>query len=279
MAREDWRNERPRDYDEDAREMRRRSDYGQIDRGEYDRRYAESRSSDTGYPDYRRPYRNEMEERRRAARAERIDRDDDERRREEERALRPFGTSGPTAYGPGPDPYGWGPTYAPYAGPLYGGHGAPYGASSPWRGAPAPDGYARSPREGRDEEPRSFVDKARDEIASWFGDNDAERRRRGDEMRAGHRGRGPKGYRRSDDRICEDVNDRLTEDPWLDASDIEASVKDGDVTLTGLVYSREDKRRAERLAEEVSGVGDVQNNLRVRRDSAPTMDAKTAGNF
>ena len=51
----------------------------------------------------------------------------------------------------------------------------------------------------------------------------------------------------------------------LDATYIEVSVAEGDVTLAGLVVSREDKRRAERLAEEVSGVGDVQNNLRLRR--------------
>jgi osmotically-inducible protein OsmY len=83
-------------------------------------------------------------------------------------------------------------------------------------------------------------------------------------LKAEHRGRGPKGYKRSDGRIEEDVNDRLTDDPYLDASDIEVSVKDGEVTLSGLVGRREDKRRAEDLAELVSGVGNVQNNLRVK---------------
>ena len=46
-----------------------------------------------------------------------------------------------------------------------------------------------------------------------------------DEQRGGpHRGRGPKGYTRSDERIREDVNDRLSDDPFVDASEIEVMV-------------------------------------------------------
>jgi osmotically-inducible protein OsmY len=118
---------------------------------------------------------------------------------------------------------------------------------------------------------RGFLDRARDEVRSWFGDEDAERRRREDERialrrrgsargrredagharegdgptfgggrerddvearrpwdaRAGwledrghgpHSGRGPKGYRRSDERIREDVCDLLCEHGGVDAS-------------------------------------------------------------
>jgi hypothetical protein len=79
-----------------------------------------------------------------------------------------------------------------------------------------------------------------------------------------HRGRGPRGYRRSDARILDDVNLRLTDDPLVDASDIDVSVKDVEVTLSGTVASRFEKRRAEDVAEAVSGVTHVQNNLRVR---------------
>ncbi|MDP2258694.1 MAG: BON domain-containing protein [Caulobacter sp.] len=82
-----------------------------------------------------------------------------------------------------------------------------------------------------------------------------------------HRGRGPKGYRRSDDRIREDINDRLTDDSWLDATHIEVAVEGGEVTLTGTVSSRQAKRRAEDIAERVSGVEDVQNTIRVNRQS------------
>ena len=122
--------------------------------------------------------------------------------------------------------------------------------------------YYRGGR-GRGEE-RGFFERAGDEIRSWFGDEEAERRRRRDEIRKGiYAGRGPRGYRRSDERIREDINDYLTDDWYIDASDIEVTVNNGMVTLTGRVDGRDDKRRAEDLAESVSGVTDVSNQLRV----------------
>lgn len=130
---------------------------------------------------------------------------------------------------------------------------------------------------------RDWLDRASDEVQSWFGDENAEQRRRMDKARdRSFRGRGPKGYRRSDERIQEDVNDRLTEHAYLDASDIEVSVKDCEVTLTGKVYDRTDKRLAEDVAESVSGVKNVQNNLRTDKDwgtdttARPSATAKTA---
>ncbi len=81
-----------------------------------------------------------------------------------------------------------------------------------------------------------------------------------------HRGRGPRGYRRSDERIREDVCEMLSDDPYLDASNMEVTVKECEVTLSGAVNSREDKRRAEHLAERISGVKDVHNSLRVARE-------------
>jgi osmotically-inducible protein OsmY len=119
---------------------------------------------------------------------------------------------------------------------------------------------------GRDRDERGLLERAGDEIASWFGGDDASRRGR-DERGGGHRGRGPKGYRRSDERIREDVSDRLTDDHHLDASDIEVSVSGGEVTLSGTVESRFAKRHAEDLADSVSGVTHVQNNLRMRQSA------------
>src|SRR6185295_15749382 len=113
-------------------------------------------------------------------------------------------------------------------------------------------------------EGRGWLDRASDAVASWFGDEEAERRRRMDEQRE-HRGRGPKGYRRSDERIKEDVNDRLSDDYYLYASDVEVAVENMEVTLTGTVRNRNDKRRAEDLAESVSGVTNVENRLRVKQ--------------
>jgi len=201
------------------------------------------------------------------------------------------------------------------------------------------DDRYRTPRDyDRD---RSPIERGTDEVRSWFGDDEAQRRRQQDEMRersrvaspergwgeermgradrysiddgrieydrtgaayrgwnepnygyrpapgygpgewsttnwrspnyrtsgetrsVGHIGRGPKGYRRSDQRIIEDICDRLADDPYIDASEMEVAVKDGEVTLSGMVHSRHEKRGAEDLIESVSGVKDVHNHLRV----------------
>jgi osmotically-inducible protein OsmY len=81
--------------------------------------------------------------------------------------------------------------------------------------------------------------------------------------REDYTGRGPKNYRRPDERILEDVSDRLTDDAMVDASDITVEVNAGEVTLSGTVRDRDQKRRAEDLAERVSGVKDVINALRI----------------
>jgi osmotically-inducible protein OsmY len=140
-----------------------------------------------------------------------------------------------------------------------------YGRSDYGRGGDGQEDRFGQGRGGyRAQEPRSFWDKTSDEVSSWFGDDEAARRRRQDEIRAGHHiGRGPSDYVRSDERIREDVNDRLTDDPHIDATGVTVQVKSGEVTLSGTVKSRNDKRHAEDLAESCSGVKHVQNNLRV----------------
>lgn len=80
-----------------------------------------------------------------------------------------------------------------------------------------------------------------------------------------HRGKGPKGFIRSDERIREDINSRLTDDAHVDASNIEVSVENGDVMLTGTVPDRFEKRRAEDISDLVSGVRNVENRLRVKK--------------
>jgi len=82
-------------------------------------------------------------------------------------------------------------------------------------------------------------------------------------------GRGPKDYKRSDDRIREDVSDRLEQDAFVDASDVTVDVRDGEVTLNGTVGSRDQKRAAEDCVEAVSGVREVHNRLRVNRQDGP----------
>ena len=113
-------------------------------------------------------------------------------------------------------------------------------------------------------EERGWLDRFADKLASWFGDEEAGRRYRMDEQRGRQHGKGPKSYRRSDERIREDVNDQLSEG-YLDASEVEVTVVDGVVTLSGTVNSRSDKRRAEDIADEVRGVKNVENRLRVEQ--------------
>lgn len=117
---------------------------------------------------------------------------------------------------------------------------------------------------------RGVIDKVGDEVSSWFGDDDARRRREMD-----HRGKGPKGYTRSDDRIKEDVSDHLSDDPMVDASGIEVAVDKGEVTLTGEVESRQSKRHAEDCVDRVAGVKHVQNNLRVKASTGTSSGSST----
>ncbi len=84
-------------------------------------------------------------------------------------------------------------------------------------------------------------------------------------QRGQHYGHGPKGWQRSDDRIRDDIAEKLAQHPDVDASDIEVEVHNAEVTLKGNVDSRDSKRAAEDIAEGVFGVRDVQNQLRVSR--------------
>lgn len=78
--------------------------------------------------------------------------------------------------------------------------------------------------------------------------------------------RGPKGYKRSDERVREDVCDQLGHAEGIDVSDIEVSVSNGEVTFSGTVPERRMKYVVEHIAERVSGVNDVHNQLRVKRE-------------
>ena len=122
--------------------------------------------------------------------------------------------------------------------------------------------------------------RSRDVMASRVATHPAERHRTDDpgaatwnspapqawpDVRYGsYAGRGPRGYQRSSERIREDVCDRLTDDPRVDASDIEVRVENGEVTLHGSVRTRDEKRFAEEVVERTSGVRDVNNHVKVK---------------
>jgi len=118
-----------------------------------------------------------------------------------------------------------------------------------------------------------FLHRAGERVASWFGGGNESRSHDPDHQDGrprGARGLGPQGYKRSDERINEDAHERLTDDTWLDASNISISVSGGEVTLSGTVETREAKHRAERLVEDISGVNHVQNNLRIDKGNPLT---------
>ena len=81
-------------------------------------------------------------------------------------------------------------------------------------------------------------------------------------------GKGPTGYVRSDERLKEDISEKLMRDHAIDASDISIETKNGAVTLTGSVDNRRLKHYVEDMIENCPGVRDIDNRLTVRaRDS------------
>ena len=109
-------------------------------------------------------------------------------------------------------------------------------------------------------------DYARD--GGWSGAGRAEDYVR--EPRPSYRGRGPKNWRPSDERIRETVNELLTDHDGVDATEIDVQVQDAEVTLEGTVGSRWEKRLAEDIAAGCRGVRDVHNRLRLSDREAQT---------
>lgn len=103
--------------------------------------------------------------------------------------------------------------------------------------------------------------------------SDWDRRNERQHLEGPYRGKGPKGYSRSLDRIREDVCERLADDDRLDASNIDVRLEGTEVVLEGTVETKRDKRRAEDLVENIPGVTNVQNHLVV---GTPTTNAVIA---
>lgn len=80
------------------------------------------------------------------------------------------------------------------------------------------------------------------------------------------RKKSPKNFQRSDERIKEEVYDRLIQDPDIEIDDIEIEVQAGEVTITGTVPQRWLRYRVEETVDSIWGIKDITNNLRVRRE-------------
>ena len=127
----------------------------------------------------------------------------------------------------------------------------------------------RSPRDMQSDYSSSGYDQVRTpESAAGFGAPSAG---------GSYRGIGPRNYSRSDERIREDINERLTEADDLDASDLTVEVSKGVVTLSGGVDERWMKHRAEDLADGCIGVRDVRNQVQVRGSSSARDRSATGG--
>jgi hypothetical protein len=113
-------------------------------------------------------------------------------------------------------------------------------------------------------------DRDRDERGRGMGVRGDDHPSLWDRVKGAFTGKGPKNWTRSDERIREDVCECLTYHPHIDASEIDVVVKDGEVTLTGTVTERRTKRLAEDIVEDVRGVRDVHNQIRVLRQMAQT---------
>ena len=83
-----------------------------------------------------------------------------------------------------------------------------------------------------------------------------------------------------DDQLQQLITDRMEEDPSLwtgsgrNRTVINVQVDDGDVTLSGMVRTALDRRRAELLARAL-GAGTVDNRLRVAEDAPAKRASKT----
>lgn len=121
----------------------------------------------------------------------------------------------------------------------------------------------------RDYSPGQFGEQNYTDFERGYGEDRAWNQREQRPSNTGpHMGKGPKGYTRSDERIREEVCETLSRHGEIDASHIEVEVENGEVTLTGTVDERRTKRLIEECVEELSGVREVNNRIRLSRDES-----------
>lgn len=182
--------------------------------------------------------------------------------------------SPPQPYGGDPEPErypqrSWGrdpergETYAPFARERGGAYGAAQGSSGGmdfgdygsygdgWR--PRDPGRAGfdSQHAGRDD--GWGRDTGRTSLSDLYGEQQQRQRQV------------PQGYTRSDERIKDDVCEKLFHANDVEIADVSIEVKSGTVTLEGCVPQRQMKHRIEDIVEQCIGVTDVENRIRVQR--------------
>jgi hypothetical protein len=150
--------------------------------------------------------------------------------------------------------------------------GSDYGYT---RGRGMTGGYGRS-RAGSDYDWDTGYDQGFDAYDTWDMDSPATWNHTEFWLIPGpETGRGPAGYQRSDERIREDINERLTQHGRLNAANIQVEVDNCTVTLKGTVNNRPMKRMSEDVADSVMGVRDVNNQLKVQDQNRQTESMPT----
>jgi hypothetical protein len=88
--------------------------------------------------------------------------------------------------------------------------------------------------------------------------------------------RGPKGYKRSDERLKEDISERLMNSVHIDPAEVSVEVQNGKVTLEGTVPERRMKHQIEDLVDNCLGVQDIDNRVRVARGESGAGESATS---
>jgi osmotically-inducible protein OsmY len=157
------------------------------------------------------------------------------------------------------------PNYS-YGQPSYGQDFGSSGTSNYGRSGYGQRGYGRESEYSRSGSSFGEYGQQYGQPSGQFGS------RGGSQGQGMHRGKGPKNFQRSDERVKELLCERLHDDPDIDASEITVNVQNGRITLEGTVDSRRTKMAVEDVAEQI-GVQDVQNNLRVQKQGERGMEA------
>jgi osmotically-inducible protein OsmY len=76
---------------------------------------------------------------------------------------------------------------------------------------------------------------------------------------------GPKGYQRSDERLREDISERLMLAHEIDSSEVTVEVTGARAVLDGTVPQRWMKHAIEDLVDACPGVQDIDNRIRISR--------------
>lgn len=89
--------------------------------------------------------------------------------------------------------------------------------------------------------------------------------------------RGPKGYARSDERIREDICERLMHSAHIDSSEVTIEVSGGKVLIEGTVPDRRMKHAIEDIADATAGVNDVDNRVRLQQGGSQSESSGSSG--